>query len=58
MSIKNIEMVRTTLRLPKELSKEAKIRAVHEERTLQDIFIDALEAYLKTKIKKSKGGNK
>ena len=51
--MKKDEMVRTTLRLPKKLSKKAKIQAIKEERTFQDITIDALTAYLK-----SKGGKK
>ena len=46
------EMTKTTLRLPKELLKAVKVRAIGEERNLQDIVKDALEAYLKTKPKK------
>jgi len=46
------EMTKTTLRLPKELHKAIKVRAIKEERNLRDIVKDALEAYLKTKQKK------
>jgi hypothetical protein len=38
---------KTTLRLPDNLLERAKIRAVKEKRTLQDITTAALEAYLK-----------
>jgi hypothetical protein len=38
---------KTTLRLPDSLLERAKIRAVKEKRTLQDITTAALEAYLK-----------
>ena len=55
MPIKKPEMVKTTLRLPKHILNNSKHRAIHEERSLQDIVADALEAYLKTKIKKVKG---
>jgi len=55
MPTKKPEMVKTTLRLPKHILNNAKHRAINEERTLQEIFADSLEAYLKTKIKKVKG---
>ena len=58
MNAKKPEMVKTTLRLPKQIFQDAKVRAIHEERNLQDIFADALETYQKTKIKKAKGGKK
>jgi hypothetical protein len=41
---------KTTLRLPDNLLERAKIRAVKEKRTLQDITAAALEAYLKTPL--------
>ena len=47
--MKKSEMIRTTIRLPKKLSQRARIQAVKEERTFQDITIDALKAYLKVK---------
>ena len=53
MKPKATELVKTTLRLPKNLFQEAKIRAVMEERNLQDIVAEALETYLK-----KKGGEK
>lgn len=58
MKTKKPEMVKTTLRVPKQIFQAAKVRAIHEERNLQEILSDALEAYLKTKIKKTKGGNR
>ena len=53
MKAKNTELVKTTLRLPKKLFQEAKIRAVLEERNLQELVAEALETYLK-----KKGGHK
>ncbi len=41
-------MGKTTLRLPVDLLQRAKIRAIKERRTLQDITTAALEAYLKS----------
>ena len=38
------------MRLPENLLERAKIRAVKEKRTLQDITTAALEAYLKTPL--------
>ncbi len=43
-------MSKTTLRLPATLLERAKIRAIKEKRTLQEITAAALEAYLKTSI--------
>lgn len=40
-------MSKTTIRLPDKLLERAKIHAVKERRTLQDVIADALEAYLK-----------
>ena len=53
MKTKKPELVKTTLRLPKKIFQEAKIRAVLEERNLQEIVAEALESYLK-----KKGGKK
>ena len=50
------EMTKTTIRLPKDLKRDAQIRALNENRNFQDIVADALETYLKTKIKKSTKG--
>jgi hypothetical protein len=41
------EMVKCTLRLPRAVWREAKIRAMDESRDFQDIVADALAAYLK-----------
>ena len=53
MKIKNTELVKTTLRIPMKIFQEAKIRAVLEERNLQELVAEALESYLK-----KKGGHK
>ena len=53
MKSKAKELVKTTLRLPKKLLQEAKIKAVMEERNLQEIVAEALASYLK-----KKGGKK
>lgn len=45
-------MSKTTLRLPEKLIERAKIRAIKEKRTLQDIAMDALESYLKNAERK------
>jgi len=49
------EMTKTTLRVPKHLLDGCKHRAIDEGVNLQDVIGDALEAYLKTKSKSSKG---
>ena len=41
------EMSKLTIRLPKALIQRAKIRALQEERSLQDIVAEVLEGYLK-----------
>jgi hypothetical protein len=42
------ETSKTTLRLPTSLLERAKIRAIKERRTLQEIVADAITTYLKT----------
>jgi hypothetical protein len=42
------ETVKTSVKLPKELWREASIRAIDENRDLQDVIASALELYLKT----------
>jgi len=44
---KEQEIVRTTIRVPQELWDKAKIRAVKERISLQEMVIVALAAYLK-----------
>ena len=56
MKTKNTELVKTTLRLPKKIFQEAKIKAVLEERNLQELVAEALETYLKKKGSKVKKG--
>lgn len=43
------ETVKTTMVLPKDLWKAAKIRAVEEDADLNGVVIAALEAYVKVK---------
>jgi hypothetical protein len=40
------ETVRTTLVMPVELWKRAKVRAMDERRDLRDVLLDALRRYL------------
>jgi hypothetical protein len=47
-----MELVRTTVRLPGDLIKSAKVRAIQDNTTFQDLVIAALRQYLK------KGGRK
>jgi predicted DNA binding CopG/RHH family protein len=44
------ETTKTTLRLPASLLERAKIRAIKEHRTLQEIVADAITTYLKTPV--------
>ena len=50
-AVANSEIVKTTIRMPRSLWSETSIRAIHENRDLQDIVADALRAYLQTPIK-------
>ena len=52
------EMTKTTLRVPRYLLDACKHRAIDEGRNLQDIVADALETYLKVRVKSVKGGKK
>jgi predicted DNA binding CopG/RHH family protein len=58
MKTNKIEMTKTTLRIPKHLLDDCKHRAIDEGRNLQEIVADALESYLKTKIKLVKRSKK
>lgn len=42
-----VTMSKVTIRLPDSIIERAKIRAIKERRTLQDITAEALEVYLK-----------
>jgi hypothetical protein len=53
---KPAEMVKTTMKLPKALWREARIRALDEDKDFQGIVASALTAYLKTPLKR-KGGS-
>jgi hypothetical protein len=50
------ELVKTTIKLPKTLWREARIRALDEDKDFQEIVASALAAYLKTPLKR-KGGS-
>ena len=41
------ESVKTSIRLPRELWKRAHIRAMDEDKDLQDVIAEALAAFLK-----------
>ena len=44
-----LSMVKTTLLMPEELWKRAKIRAMEEHRDLRDLLLEGLELVLKRK---------
>jgi hypothetical protein len=46
-------VTKTSLRVPENLLERAKIRAIKERRTLQDLTIAALEAYLETPLQQT-----
>ena len=46
--------MKTSLSLPEELWRAAKIRALDEGKNLQEVLADALREYLKTKRKEEK----
>ncbi len=48
-------MIRTTLELPEELWRQAKVRAL-DEGDLRTVMIRALEEYLARPVKVKKGG--
>ncbi len=48
-------MIRTTLELPEELWRQAKVRAI-DEGDLRTVMIRALEEYLSRSAKAKKGG--
>jgi len=45
-------MFRLTVRVPETLAEKAKIRAIPDKTTLQDLVSEALDAYLKTPRRK------
>ncbi len=51
-------MVKTTLRVPEPVWKAARIRALEERRSFQDVLARALTLYLKTPVKTGKGGRR
>ncbi len=51
---KEVETMKTSLTLPEEVWKAAKIRAVQEGKNLQEVVAEALCLYLKTKGKEEK----
>jgi hypothetical protein len=51
---KGVMTMKTSLTLPEEVWKAAKIRAVQEGKNLQEVVAEALRVYLKTKGKEEK----
>lgn len=51
-------MVKTTLRVPEPIWKAARVRALEERRSFQDVLADALKLYLKAPLKLGKGGRR
>jgi hypothetical protein len=49
---KNEEMVKTTIRLPRSIWRDARVRALDEGIDLQDLVSAALTSYLKTPLKR------
>jgi hypothetical protein len=49
-----VTTIKTSLALPEDLWRAAKIRAIHEGKNLQDIVAEALREHLKTKGKEDK----
>lgn len=47
-------MVKTTIRLPEALWRKARIRALDEGRTFQELVQRSLELYLKTPVERRK----
>ncbi len=50
------ETVKTSVRLPKALWREARLAAIQEDMDLQDLVAAALVAYLKTPAKRGRDG--
>ena len=55
-AVRTSETVKTTMVLPKDLWKAAKIRAVEEDADLNGVVIAALAAYVKVKPKRREEG--
>jgi hypothetical protein len=51
----SIDLVKTTMRLPRELWNETRVQALYDRRNAQDLVAEALELYLKTKAKREGG---
>jgi len=43
------DIIRTTLRIPKDLLKKIKLLALEEEKNQNDIILEAIEKFLKEK---------
>jgi predicted DNA-binding protein len=44
-----IPVAKTTFRIPKEMHRRLKIRAIQEGRQMADIVVDAIETYLSSR---------
>jgi hypothetical protein len=49
------DAVKTTVRIPRALWKDARVRALDEGRDFQEIVADALKQYLKTTPRRREG---
>jgi len=52
---KGVKTIKTSIEIPEEVWRAAKIRAMDEKRNFQDVVAEALREYLK---KSKKGGGK
>ena len=52
----SMAMEKCTLRLPRAIWREARIRALDEDRDFQALVADALRLYLKTPLQRTKEG--
>lgn len=50
--------VKTSVKLPHALWKRAHVRALDEDRDLQDLIAAAIELYLRTPLKREEGANR
>lgn len=51
-------MSKTTLRIPKDLHKQLKIRSVEEERDMQELATEALQQYLAKPKRTARSGER
>ncbi len=49
---KRTDIVKTTMALPRDLWKRARVRAIDEDRDLQDVVVSAVEEYLRKPLRR------